>query len=87
MSPLPEPTWERAAAPPRGPRRLGTAVLLAVLLGPLGLFYVSLPAGLLMTFAVFVAGISTVGVAAVLLWPVCVFIAAILALASRDAGR
>lgn len=57
--------------PPRRPDRR-MAVLLAVLFGPLGLFYASPVGGLLMTVVTFVVGLFTVGVGVVFAWPVCV---------------
>ncbi len=47
-------------------------MLLALFFGPLGLFYVSAFAGLLMTFVTVVAGFFTMGIGLFLAWPVCV---------------
>ncbi|MBV9773430.1 MAG: hypothetical protein JO040_05745 [Gemmatimonadetes bacterium] len=58
--------------PPRRRKSVRTAVLLTVLFGPLGLFYVSPFAGLLMTFVTGVAGLFTVGIGLFLAWPVCI---------------
>ena len=58
--------------PPRPPRSVRTAVLLALFFGPLGLFYVSAVSGVLMTFVTLVAGLSTVGVGLLFAWPLCV---------------
>ena len=58
--------------PPRPPRSVRTAVLLALFFGPLGLFYVSTVGGVLMTFITLVAGLSTVGLGLFLAWPVCI---------------
>lgn len=58
--------------PPRPPRSVRTAVLLALFFGPLGLFYVSIVGGVLMTFITAVAGLSTVGLGLFLAWPVCI---------------
>ena len=58
--------------PPRPPPRVRSAVLLALLFGPLGLFYASPIGGVLMTFVTAVAGLSTVGVGLLFAWPVCI---------------
>ena len=73
MSRLP-PFLDLPPAPeePRPPKKRSTAVLLAALFGPLGLFYVSPVAGVLMTFVTFVAALFTVGVALIFAWPVCI---------------
>lgn len=70
--------------PPRPPRSVRKAVLLAVLFGPLGLFYVSTVSGVLMTFITLVAGFFTVGVGLLFAWPVCVVWAYIAAATQRD---
>jgi hypothetical protein len=51
---------------------MGVAVALAVLLGPLGLFYVNPAGAVLMTIAAITAGLFTVGVALLFIWPVCI---------------
>lgn len=56
--------------PPRPDWRI--AVLLAVLFGPLGLFYATRAGGMLMSFVTLVAGIGTMGVALIFAWPVCI---------------
>lgn len=74
IRPLPFPGGD-AAAEPRGPERersLGTAVLLTVLFGPLGLFYVSPLGGVLMTMVTLTAGLFTMGVALLFAWPFCI---------------
>jgi len=70
--------------PPRAPRSVRKAVLLALLFGPLGLFYVSTVSGVLMTFITLVAGFSTVGVGLLFAWPVCVVWAYIAAATQHD---
>ncbi|HEX8829815.1 MAG TPA: hypothetical protein VF705_01530 [Longimicrobium sp.] len=72
------PFPETPPPPPPEPRKLRTAVLLALLLGPLGLFYVSVPAGLFMLFTAVVVGLFTVGVGLVGVWAACVFLAVVL---------
>lgn len=84
--PLPEPTWQRAEAPPRPPRRPAVALVLALLFGPLGLLYSSIPVGLFLAFAGFVAGLFTVGVGYLVVHLVAVLAAVPLALAMRDAA-
>ncbi|MET0398891.1 MAG: hypothetical protein ABW277_19015 [Longimicrobiaceae bacterium] len=70
--------------PPRPPRSVRTAVLLALVFGPLGLFYVSVVSGVLMTFVTLVAGLSTVGVGLLFAWPLCVVWAYIAASTQQD---
>lgn len=53
------------------PRKLRTALLLTLFFGPLGLFYVSTWGALLMCAITFAAAISTVGIALVPCWIVC----------------
>jgi hypothetical protein len=57
---------------PRRPPSVKLAVVLAVLFGPLGLFYASPVGGLFMTFVCMVVGVGTVGVGLLLAWPVCI---------------
>jgi hypothetical protein len=74
IRPLPFPGVD-AAAEPRGAERersLRMAVLLTVLFGPLGLFYVSPLGGLLMTMVTLTAGLFTMGVALLFAWPFCI---------------
>ncbi len=54
------------------PKNVGTAVLLALLLGPLGLFYVAPAGAIFMTIVTFTAGLFTVGIALVPAWIVCI---------------
>ncbi len=61
-----------APAEPRKPKSGKTAVLLAALFGPLGLFYASRVGGIFMTFVCVVVGIATVGVGLLFAWPVCI---------------
>ncbi|HEU0079443.1 MAG TPA: hypothetical protein VFQ76_17435 [Longimicrobiaceae bacterium] len=70
--------------PPRPPRSVRTAVLLALFFGPLGLFYVSVVSGVLMTFITLVAALSTVGVGLLFAWPLCVVWAYIAASSRHD---
>jgi len=71
--PYPEPPPE----PQPEPRSLPTAVLLALLFGPVGLFYVSTPAALFMGFTACVVGLFTEGVGLAAVWALCVFIAVV----------
>ena len=67
-----EPDPPTESERPRRPTSPELAVLLAVLFGPLGLFYASWRGGLFMTFVCIVVGIATVGVGLLFAWPVCV---------------
>jgi hypothetical protein len=58
--------------PPREPKRVRTAVLMAIFLGPLGLMYTSVGAGLFMLFVMVVLGLFTVGMGIVPVWALCV---------------
>jgi hypothetical protein len=58
--------------PPRKPPRVRTAVLLALCLGPFGLMYVSVGAGLFMLFVLVTLGLFTVGMGIVPVWLLCV---------------
>jgi hypothetical protein len=58
--------------PPRQPPRVRTAVLLALILGPFGLMYVSVGAGLFMLFVLVTLGLFTVGMGIVPVWLLCV---------------
>lgn len=56
-----------------GPRkRLGLAVVLAVLFGPAGLFYASTLGGLVMLVICVVVGVGTLGFGLLVTWPTCV---------------
>lgn len=59
-------------------------MLLALLFGPLGLFYVSTVSGVLMTFVTLVAALSTVGVGLLFAWPLCMVWAYIAASTQHD---
>ncbi|HEX8358840.1 MAG TPA: hypothetical protein VF613_01900 [Longimicrobium sp.] len=78
--PFPDPP----PPPPAAPRSLRTAVILALLLGPLGLFYVSPAAALFMLFTAAVVGLFTVGVGLVAVWAACVFLAVVLSWELKD---
>ena len=54
--------------PPREPKNVRTAVLLAVFLGPLGLMYTSIAGGFFCLFLLIVLGLFTVGVGAIPVW-------------------
>ena len=82
--PFPEHHASPADEAPRPPRRLGTAIVLGLLFGPLGLFYVSTTAALFMLFVTIVAGIGTMGLALFVIWPACAVLAAALAMASAE---
>ncbi|HET7460125.1 MAG TPA: hypothetical protein VFJ82_02710 [Longimicrobium sp.] len=54
--------------PPREPKHVRTAVLLAVFLGPLGLFYTSIAGGFFCLFLLIVLGLFTVGIGVIPVW-------------------
>jgi hypothetical protein len=58
--------------PPREPKEVRTAVLLALFLGPLGLMYTSVGGGLFALFLMIVLGIFTVGIGLIPVWLLCV---------------
>ncbi|HEX6750443.1 MAG TPA: hypothetical protein VF092_24330 [Longimicrobium sp.] len=58
--------------PQREPKNVRTAVLLALFLGPLGLMYASIGAGLFMLFVLIVLGLFTVGIGVFPVWLICV---------------
>ena len=73
------PFPERPPEPPAPPRSLKTAVLLALLFGPLGLLYVNVFAALFMGFTAIVVGLFTVGTGLIGVWAMCVFLAVVIA--------
>jgi polyferredoxin len=73
------PFPDRPPEPPREARSLKKAVILAFLFGPLGLMYVSVPAGLFLLFTAFVVGLFTVGIGLLGVWAASVFLAVVLA--------
>ena len=72
--------------PPRKPKEVRTAVLLALFLGPLGLMYVSIGAGIFMLFLLIVLGLFTVGIGIAPVWLLCVAWAYLSASHARDHG-
>lgn len=85
MARLPEPTYHRHVPEPKAPPRLWTAVALATLFGPFGLFYVSAPMAWLMMLSALVLGLFTYGAALAILWPLCPLIAAAMVWGHHDA--
>ena len=69
---------------PGEPKNVRTAVLLAVLRGPLGLMYVSIGAGFFMLFVMIVLGLFTVGMGIGPVWALCVAWAWLGALHAND---
>ena len=69
-APLPYPTDH--PSPPPEPKSVGTAMLLAALFGPFGLFYASVAGGLFTLFLGIVVGLFTVGLGLVPLWLLCI---------------
>lgn len=72
------PFPDRPPPPPREPRSLKKAVLLALFFGPLGLMYASVPAGLFLLFTAFVVALFTVGTGLIGVWALSVFVAVVL---------
>jgi hypothetical protein len=70
--------------PPRRPKDVRTAVLLALFLGPLGLMYTTVGGGLFALFLMIVLGLFTVGVGAIPVWMLCVLWAYLAASHSRQ---
>jgi hypothetical protein len=58
--------------PPRRAPDVRTAVLIAFFLGPVGLMYTSIGAGLFTLFLLIVLGLFTVGIGIVPVWLLCV---------------
>ncbi len=56
----------------KNPKSTGTAVLLTVLFGPLGLFYATTTGGLIMLFGGGLFCIITLGFGALITWPICI---------------
>lgn len=81
-APLPFPTEH--PDPPRAPKSVGLAVLLAVLFGPFGLFYASVGGALFMLFLMVVVGLFTVGLGLVPAWLMCIGWAYAAAVHSRN---
>jgi len=69
--------------PPRSPKDVRTAVLLALFLGPLGLMYATVGGGLFTLFLMIVLGLFTVGVGAIPVWMLSVLWAYLSATHSR----
>jgi len=70
--------------PPRPPKDVRTAVLLALFLGPLGLMYTTVAGGLFTLFLMVVLGLFTVGVGAIPVWMLSVLWAYLSASHSRQ---
>ena len=73
--------------PPRPPKNVRTAVLLALFVGPLGLMYVSVGAGLFMLFLLIVLGLFTVGIGIAPVWLLCVLWAYLSASHARQVAQ
>ena len=57
----------------------GVAILLTILLGPLGMFYSTIGGAIIMLLVSFVVGILTLGIGLILTWPICILWAALAA--------
>jgi putative Ca2+/H+ antiporter (TMEM165/GDT1 family) len=72
MMAVPPPFPTDHPAPPPGRKSVLVAVVLALVFGPFGLFYVSTPAALFTLFLAVVLGLFTVGVGLIPVWLLCV---------------
>ena len=72
--------------PPRPVKDVKTAVLLALFLGPLGLMYASIGAGLFCLFLLVVLGLFTVGIGIAPVWGLSVLWAWLAAINSQHAA-
>ncbi|HYH79622.1 MAG TPA: hypothetical protein VEX86_07485 [Longimicrobium sp.] len=70
--------------PAEQPTNIRTAVLLALFLGPLGLFYASIPGALFCLFLLVVLGLFTVGIGIIPVWLLSVLWAYLAATHSHD---
>ena len=61
------------------PKNVGVAILLTVLLGPLGMFYSTVGGAILMLIIALIVGFLTLGIGALLTWPICIIWAALAA--------
>ena len=61
------------------PKSVGIAIILTVLLGPLGMFYSTVSGGIIMCIISFLVMLFTLGIGVVLIWPIFVIWAAIAA--------
>jgi predicted RND superfamily exporter protein len=68
-------------------KSVGAAVLLAILFGPLGMLYATVPGALVMIVISLVLGIATAGFSVLIVWPVCIIWAAIAAQSYNDGRR
>jgi hypothetical protein len=75
----PPPFPERPPQEPRPPLPVVQAVLLALLLGPLGVAFTSVPAAIFTGFVALVFGLFTYGTALVAVWIFCAILTFIIA--------
>jgi hypothetical protein len=73
--------------PPSEPKNVRTAVLLALFLGPVGLFYSSFAGGFFCLFLLVVLGLFTVGMGIIPVWGLSVLWAYLAASHSHAAAR
>lgn len=50
----------------------GVAILLTILLGPLGMLYSTIGGAIVMTLVALIVGIPTLGLGLLVVWPVCI---------------
>jgi hypothetical protein len=60
-------------------KNVGLAILLAVLFGPLGMLYATIPGAIIMIIVTAIVGVITLGLGTLITWPVCVIWAAVAA--------
>lgn len=70
-------------SPPPAPKSVGIAIILTVLLGPLGVFYSSVPGGVIMCIAAVIIGFVTIGFGLPLIWVASIVWGAVAARQSR----
>ena len=58
-------------------KSVGIAIILTVLLGPLGMFYSTVVGGIIMTIVSFLVAIFTFGIGLLITWPICIIWAAV----------
>lgn len=56
----------------QAPKSMGIAILLTVLFGPLGLLYSTVKGGIIMIVVGIVVGVLTLGLGALITWPVAI---------------
>jgi hypothetical protein len=60
-------------------KSVGIAIILTVLLGPLGVFYSSVLGGVVLSLLTLIIGVATLGYGLFIMWPVCIIVGAVAA--------